>query len=202
MDDDFDELVVSVRAETAGFAQDMQAMKRELDTNLLSGFDAAGKVLERSLSTALANGKLGFEDLKRIALSALDQIAARALNSGLDQLLGGLSGNGGGSRGGDGGLGQLATLFFSSLGSAFGLPGRATGGLVGPDRPYLVGERGPEVFVPTGAGHIEPTSALGGTRNDVRVAINLSQPRGTATPVALQRSSRQVASAVRRALSI
>ena len=35
---------------------------------------------------------------------------------------------------------------------------------------------------------------------EVRVAINLAAPRGTSAPVAMQRSSRQVASAVRRAL--
>ena len=189
MDDDFDELVVSVRADTSGFASDVQQMKRDFDTGLVNGFDAAGKILERSLSGALRNGKLEFEDLKRIALSVLDQIAGKALNSGLDALFGGL-----GSGGGTGGIGGL-------IGSVLGLPGRATGGIVSPDRPFLVGERGPELFVPTTAGQVEPTSRLGGTRNDVRVSINLAQPRGANTPTALQRSSRQVASAVRRALS-
>ena len=200
MDDDFEELVVSVRADTSGFTQDVAAMRRDFDTNLVSGFDAAGRILERSLSSALRDGKLGFEDLKRVALSVLDQIAAKMLNSGFEQLFGGIGGAGGG--GGGGILGQLAGLFTNAVGSYFGLPGRATGGLVGPDRPYLVGERGPEVFVPAGAGHIEPNHRLGGARNDVRVSINLAQPRGASTPVALQRSSRQVASAVRRALSI
>ena len=192
MDDDFDELVVSVRADTSGFASDVQQMKRDFDTGLVNGFDAAGKILERSLSAALRNGKLEFEDLKRIALSVLDQIAGKALNSGLDALFGGL-----GSGGGTGGIGGIGGL----IGSVLGLPGRATGGIVSPDRPFLVGERGPELFVPTTAGQVEPTSRLGGTRNDVRVSINLAQPRGANTPTALQRSSRQVASAVRRALS-
>ena len=199
MDDDFEELVVSVRAETSGFAQDVAAMRREFDTGLVSGFEGAGRILERSLSSALRNGKIEFEDLKRIALSVLDQIAAKMLNSGFEQLFGGI---GGGGSGGGGILGQLAGLFTNVLGSYLGIPGRATGGLVGPDRPYLVGERGPEVFVPTGTGHIEPNHRLGNARNNVNVSINLSQPRGASTPVALQRSSRQVASAVRRALSI
>ena len=190
MDDDFDELVVSVRADTSGFASDVQQMKREFDTGLVSGFDAAGKILERSLSAALRNGKFEFEDLKRIALSVLDQIASKALNSGLDAIFGGL-----GKGGGTSGIGGL-------IGSVLGLPGRATGGIVSPDRPFLVGERGPELFVPTTAGQVEPTNRLGGTRNDVRVSINLAQPRGASTPTALQRSSRQMASAVRRALSV
>jgi hypothetical protein len=35
---------------------------------------------------------------------------------------------------------------------------------------------------------------------DVRVAIQVAVPRGQAAPTAMQRSSRQIASAVRRAL--
>ena len=192
MDDDIDELVVAVRADTSAFARDIQSMKREFDTGLLGGFDAAGKILERSLMTALRTGKLGFEDLKQIALSVLDQIASKALSMGLDAIFGGL----GGSGKGESGLAQLAGLF----GGVLGLPGRAVGGIVSPERPFLVGERGPELFVPTSAGHVEPRGTAG-TRNDVRVSINLAQPRGASTPMALQRSSRQVASAVRRALT-
>lgn len=188
MDDDLEALVVSVRADTAGFAQDMAQMKREFDTGLVSDFDAAGKVLERSLMTALRTGKLSFEDLGRVALSVLDRIAARTLDTAMGDLLGGIGGAGGG------GIGGL-------LAGLLGSPGRETGGLVGPDRPYIVGERGPELFVPTASGRIEPNHGVGGTRNDVRVSINLAQPRGASVPAALQRSSRQVASAVRRVLS-
>ena len=63
----------------------------------------------------------------------------------------------------------------------------------------LVGERGPEVFVPTSAGRVE-TGPAAGQGKDVRVAIQVAVPRGQAAPTAMQRSSRQIASAVRRAL--
>jgi len=76
--------------------------------------------------------------------------------------------------------------------------GRATGGPVAPGRAFLVGERGPEVFVPTAAGRVE--TGLGGSSRDVRVAIQVAVPRGQAAPTAMQRSSRQIASAVRRSL--
>lgn len=203
MDDDYDDLLVAVRADTRGFAQDIAAMRQDFDTTLVSGFEMAGKLLETSLTSALQSGKLEFEDLKRVALSALDQIAARALNAGLDSIMGGGNpgaGMGGMGGGAGGGLAQMAGLFSQLIGSFLGLPGRATGGLVGPDRPYLVGERGPEVFVPTSAGHIEPNHALGGQPREVRVAINITAPPVTSAPVALQRSSRQVASALRRVL--
>ena len=191
MDDDIDELIVSVRADTQAFAADMQQMRATFDGTLMDGFEKAGSVLERGLLSAIRKGSLGFEDLKRTASAALDQIAAQALQLALDSLFGSKGGQADG----------LGGLFQGALGALFGLPGRATGGLVGPDKPYLVGERGPELFVPTSAGRVEPNSGSG-KATDVRVAINLSTPRGTSAPVAMQRSSRQVAAAVRRALSL
>ena len=190
MDDDFDELRVSVRADTSGFAQDVARMRRDFDSNLVDGFDAAGKVLERGLLRALRSGKFGFEDLGRMAMQMMDQIASKAIGAGLDAIFSGLGGSGGGGAG-----------LLSGLIGSLGLPGRATGGTVSPQRPYLVGERGPELFVPASAGHVEPSHRLGGQRTDVRVAINLAQPRGADAPASLQRSSRQVAAAVRRAIA-
>lgn len=186
MDDNLDELVIDVRATTEGFASDVQSMRSTLDTSLLDGFSKAGGVLERSLSSALRKGSLGFDDLKNIALRSLDEIASHALSSGLGSLFGGSDGGFGGI------IGQ-------SLGALLGLPGRATGGPVSPGRGYVVGERGPEIFVPTASGRVESNPGIGGGR-DVRVAIQLATPRGTAAPTAMQRSSRQVASAVRRAI--
>ena len=93
--------------------------------------------------------------------------------------------------------GGIGTILSSALGSALGLPGRATGGPVSAGRPYVVGERGPELFVPQGAGRIE-TGAGGG--RDVRVAISVTSP-SPGDPGVLRQSSRQVAAAVRAALT-
>ncbi|WP_338446652.1 tail tape measure protein [Pelagerythrobacter marensis] len=184
--DEIDELLIEVRAGTQGFAQDIAQMRGTFDATLVEGFRDAGSVLERGLLSAIRRGSLGFDDLKRVALGAIDQIAAHSLKLGFDELFGGLGGGSGGLLGG-------------LVGALFGLPGRATGGPVSPGRGYLVGERGPELFVPTSAGRVEPSLAPAPAR-EVRVSIALAAPRGTDAPVALQRSSRQVASAVRRAL--
>ena len=190
MDTDFEELVIDVRATTQGFSADLDNMRSALDTSLLDGFDKAGSVLERGLTSALRRGSLGFDDLKRVAFSALDSIAAHALNSGIGSLFGGSAGSSG-----------LSGLIGQSFGALLGLPGRATGGPVSPGRGYVVGENGPELFVPTSSGRIAPNlGSASSAGRDVRVAIQLSSPRGTAAPTAMQRSSRQVASAVRRAL--
>lgn len=193
MNDGFEELVIDVRARTDGFASDLETMRRSLDSSLLDGFGRAGNVLENGLVSAVRRGSLGFDDLKRVAFNALNEIAAHALQSGLNNLFGG----GGGVVGGSGGGGGLGGLLGQTLGALFGLPGRATGGPVSPGRAFLVGERGPEVFVPTTAGRIESGTGPG---QEVKVAIQLAVPRGMAAPTALQRSSRQVASAVRRTL--
>ncbi len=189
--DPVDTLVVDVRAGTQGFAQDVAAMRATFDGTLVDGFERAGGVLERGLLGAVRKGSLGFDDLRRVALQTIDDIAAQAVK-GL------FSGGGSGGAVGDLlGLGEL-------LGSILGLPGRATGGPVAPDRPYLVGERGPELFVPTSAGRVEAPAGGGGGGGggrDVRISIAVAGPAPASAPQALQRSARQVASAVRRALA-
>lgn len=192
MDTEIDELMIEVRASTDGFRADIESMRSTLDTSLIDGFEKAGSVLERGLLSAIRRGSLGFEDLKRTAFNALNQIAAQALSSGIASIFGST-----GQAGGAGGLGSLFSGFF---GSVLGLPGRATGGPVSPGRAYMVGERGPELFVPTSAGRVEANGSATPAARDVRVSINLAAPRGTDGPVALRRSSRQVASQVRRAL--
>ncbi|WP_374406921.1 tail tape measure protein [Pelagerythrobacter sp.] len=188
--DEIEEMLIEVRAGTRGFAADIAQMRGSLDTALVSGFRDAGSVLERGLMSAIRRGSLGFDDLKRTASAALDQIAAQAMQLGLDRILGGGGASGGGGIGGL--LGGLA-------GALFGLPGRATGGPVSPGRGYVVGEHGPELFVPTSAGRVEASLPAAPAR-EVRVSINLAAPRGASAPMALQRSGRQVASAVRRSL--
>jgi len=42
------------------------------------------------------------------------------------------------------------------------IPGMARGGAVAAGRPYMVGERGPELFVPGAQGNIVPNNAMGG----------------------------------------
>jgi len=141
---------------------------------------------------AVRKGSLSFEDLRRTAFNVIDSIAVQATKNALG---GGTSGS---SSGGLGGLlGGLGTSLLSGL---MGLPGRATGGPVSPGSASVVGERGPELFVPTSAGRVENSAPSGGGR-DVRVAITVNSGAGTSSAQALQRSSRQVAGAVRRALS-
>lgn len=60
-------------------------------------------------------------------------------------------------------LRAAATQLFNSVLGTFGfsLPGRALGGPVTAGQPYIVGERGPEVFLPASNGNIVPNNRLG-----------------------------------------
>ena len=183
--DNTQDVVVGVRADTAGFAADVATMRAELEGPLAAGADKAGRAISATLLSAVQTGKLGFADLEKAALSALDSIASSALKSGLSAIVGGGSGGSAGS-------------LLSGLTAAFaGQPGRATGGPVSPGQAYMVGERGPELFVPTSSGQVQANG--GGGARDVRVSIAVNAPAGS-SPAALQQSSRQIARAVKAAL--
>jgi hypothetical protein len=191
MDEEIERLLISVRADTNIFARDVAAMRGELEGPFAAGVERAGQMLESALVRAIRTGRLGFEDLKRVALSVMAEIAASSIRSGIGAIL---SGGGGGKSGGSSILSTFANLFTSFLGA----PGKAIGGPVSPGRAYLVGERGPELFVPTGSGRIDPSTRSGQGR-DIRMSITINAPAG-AEARALGQSSRQVARAVRQAL--
>jgi hypothetical protein len=190
MDEEIERLVVSVRADTQGFARDVATMRAEMDGPFAAGMERAGQTLQNSLVRAIQTGKFGFEDLRRVALSVLSEIAGAAIRSGLNSI----SGSAGG-----GGQGGLLGAIGSIVGSLFGAPGRATGGPVSPGRAYRVGENGPELFVPTSAGRVETGGGRGGAAQ-LNLTINVSDNGRGSAPDALQRSSRQVARTVRQAL--
>lgn len=189
--DQMQSLMIDVRANTQGFTQDLAAMRGSFDTTLVTGFSQAGNTLATGLNAAIAVGTAGFGALRETALGVISDIATQASSN----LLGAIGADSGASAGS--GLLGLGGLF-----AAFsGLPGRATGGGVSPGQPYVVGENGPEVFVPTSAGSIVAHRDASSGQRDLQVSISVNTPAGSAAPQALQRSSRQVASAVRRALS-
>jgi hypothetical protein len=185
MNDEFDPVLLGVRVDTRAFQQDVAEMQAALQASLGSGADTAGRSVSTSLARAARAGKLEFADLAKVAGKALGDIAAAALKVDVSG-----AGNGSGNGGG------FAGLLSGVVSAALGAPGRATGGPVSPGRPYVVGEQGPELFVPTSAGRIE-TGGPG--RGPVSVTVNMS----TAAPVApefMARTGRQLARQVQRAL--
>jgi hypothetical protein len=187
MPDDLESALGSVRGEMSRLRQDTRDMRDEMDV-LSDAAERASRTIEAGLLRAVRSGKFGFEDLGRIAMAVMSQIAQAAVRNGLEAVF----------RGGGGGGAGLLGLGASLLTGLLGLPGRATGGPVSPGRAYLVGERGPEVFLPTSSGRVVPDAGAGGAR-EVRVSITVNGS-GQHAPRALARSARQVARAVRGAL--
>ncbi|WP_030541503.1 hypothetical protein [Sphingobium sp. DC-2] len=182
MDEEIETLVVRVRADTQGLSRDVEAMRGEMEGPLASGAERAGRRIEQGLLRAVRSGRFGFEELKHVASAVLEDIASAAVRSAA------------GSIGGTGG----ALLNLAS--AALGLPGRATGGPVAPGRAYMVGERGPEMFVPTASGQVVPNG--GGGAREVRVSIAVAgRGEGQEAHRLLARSARQVARTVRGALN-
>lgn len=69
----------------------------------------------------------------------------------------------------------LINMGLKAMGFGFQLPGKAVGGPVSGGSPYLIGEKGPEMFIPSGSGTIIPNnqlSGMGGTTNVTNNYIN------------------------------
>ena len=79
---------------------------------------------------------------------------------------------------GGGGGGLLGGLFKTGFGSLFG-GFRATGGSVSPNKVYMVGERGPELFAPPSMGSIIPNNKLN-AGGPMSINITVAGARGNA----------------------
>ena len=82
-------------------------------------------------------------------------------------------------------LGEVATSVFGAIqrhlinfavGSVMDniFPRRAVGGPVSKNKPYVVGEHGPELFVPHGGGKVVPNNQLGGGGANITVNVDAS----------------------------
>lgn len=103
-------------------------------------FSTVTRGMEDLIVNFVKTGKLSLKDFANSIIETFVRIQAQRLIGGL---FGGAPGAGG---------------IFSAL---IGPPGRALGGPVAANSPYIVGERGPELFLPKSAGNIVPNSALG-----------------------------------------
>ncbi len=120
---------------------------REQEDILTGFFEAIGASAQRELSGLLADPLAdGLDELPLRFAKVLQQLAADALAAEIFQILRSFGSNAAG--GGAGGFAQF-------VGGLFG-GGFAAGGQVSGGRPIIVGERGPELFTPPGAGAIQP----------------------------------------------
>lgn len=158
-----------VPARAAEAAAALEALKEPAEraaASIEDAFGRAGDSMVRSLARAAADGEVTLAELARAVLAAVNAAA--------------------GSQGG--GLGAAIARAAGGLFQG----ARADGGPVGPGGAYLVGERGPEVFTPSGAGEIGPASGGG-------VVVNVQVDGGAP---ALLRSEAQIAQMLARAVAL
>jgi len=123
-----------------------------------------GMSIKSGVVEAITSAVEGTKTLGEVAGSVLKNIANKLLDVAINfALFGALSGTGSGG-------GLLGGLF----------KGRATGGTVTGGKPYVVGERGPELFMPGRSGSIIPNNAMGGANVTVNVDASGSNVEGNA----------------------
>jgi hypothetical protein len=135
-------LVAANFAEREAIDRAEEAMRRFHDT---------AKSALSSFISDLRNGKSATEALGNALNSVADRLLDLALNAALGAIFPG---------------GNLVGGLFGGLFGGF----RAAGGPVMPGRAYVVGERGPEMFVPRTPGTVLPNGAMGGR---IEVVVSL-----------------------------
>jgi phage-related minor tail protein len=127
--------------------------------------------VENTIARAAVSGKLSINQLVNAILADFDRIA-------VSQFI----------------VKPLEGLISSIAGSILPIGGaRAAGGPVDAGTPYLVGEQGPELFVPTASGFIAPNSALGRPQVTLNVQTRDAQ--------SFLKSEAQIAAMLSRALA-
>ncbi len=115
--------------------------------------DAVWGNMSRAIENFVRTGKLSFKDLARSIIQDLLLIQMRTqMTTIFKSFVGNIFGGGFGTGFGYGN---------QDLGAFLMGNGRASGGPVAGNTPYIVGERGPELFMPSSAGTIVPNHALG-----------------------------------------
>ena len=118
-------------------------------------FKAIGDSIAQGVSQALTDAILQARTLGEAAKGILNMIARQLLQLGINTL--------------------LFNVFGGSTGIFKNLPTFANGGRPPVGKPSIVGERGPELFVPSSAGTVIPNHSLGGgVTNNIVVNVDAS----------------------------
>lgn len=135
--------------------------------------DGAGKSISDTFGKAIASGESFRQSMLDIFQSVIAQVISLIIQLTiveplLQSIRGALTGSFGGGFAGE----PSGSMVYGA--------GRAMGGNVNPNMPYMVGERGAEMFVPKSAGTIVPNNQLGG---GITIEQNLNFATGVSQTV-------------------
>ncbi|MDQ8027214.1 MAG: phage tail tape measure protein [Brevundimonas sp.] len=167
MTDSFDQDGSSLGAreveEAAAALESLREPAERAAEAIQDAFGRAGESIARSLGRAAADGEISLAELARALLSVLNSAGSSGLSD------------------------AIATAVTGAFSGS-----RADGGPVQAGGAYLVGERGPEVFRPSGSGSIEAPIAGG-------VTVNFQLEGGAPS---ILRSEAQIAQMLARAVAL
>ena len=145
-----------------GFLKEGAKFFRDMPTDLENGAKAFQSVMgnmESALDNFVRTGKLSFKSLARSIIQDLIAMQLKASATGLFKSLFGMYAGGGFGTGNAYGNADLGMFL-------------ADGGSANANTPYIVGERGPELFVPRSSGTVIPNHALAGAGGTTMVTNN------------------------------
>jgi hypothetical protein len=165
-----------------------------------------GKTIKSEFSSAfesVMNGtKSVGEAFRDMILKITMSLADRAMNSAFDDLFSKMAKTSGTS----GGFADLFSKGVSYLGGLFGggttseVPGLADGGYASATKPHLIGERGPELFIPSASGRVVSNSDLGGMGGQVNQTFNITTGVQQTVRAEIQSLMPQIAAASTKAV--
>ena len=148
---------------TEAYRKEQKRLEEAIDKTFIGVVENLATTFEDSLISALDGSKSALEGFKDFSRQLVQEILKTYLrlsviNPILNSIFGG-RGSGFQARPTMGG-GDIAGRFLDIGRRAFGFAG---GGTIQGRRPIMVGERGPEMFIPNTGGRIVPNGALGGS---------------------------------------
>ena len=176
-------LLDGVKLGSNAFSSELQNATSEAD-KLKEKFMEIGQSIENGVVQNLTDAAMGTQTLGQAAISVLNNLKRKLIEVAMQQAVSGLGNFLGKALGSvfGGGKSKASSFITAPLtgggGSKFlGLSAFANGGRPPVGKASIVGERGPELFVPKIAGTIIPNNKLGGgdnTTNIVNVSVDAS----------------------------
>jgi len=146
----------------------------DANASIESAVDKSFSAVARTITNAVISGKGSMDQLVDAILADFDRVA-------INQFI---------AKPVENFIGNVASNLFSSIAGA-----RASGGPVDAGAPYLVGEQGPELFMPSSSGQIAPNSALGSARPQIVLNVQARDAQS------FLKSESQIAAMMTRALA-
>ena len=172
---------------TNAFSTELENATSDAD-KLKEKFMEIGQAVEDGIVQNLTDAAMGTKSLGDAAISVLNDLKRKLIEVARQQAVSGLGNFLGNALGGlfGGGGGGLSTKQLFSSGATLGLNNAsdflskspplkfANGGRPPVGRASIVGEKGPELFVPSSAGNIIPNNAMGGVTNNININVDAS----------------------------